>query len=191
MHVPARVTAIASLALGCCAPPALAQPPYARPAYRLYGDIGTTLEAEKTRVGSIGLLVPVRGPDWLPRNAGPMSLHWDLSVNVWQAPRAQGGHRNFTQLAGLAVWRHAIGGSASRWFLDLGLGASVFDDLYETPRHRFSTAFQFTQALGLGYRFGRGAAYEVSLRAQHVSNGRIKKPNPGEDLVRLRFAAEF
>lgn len=72
---------MATLALGCSAPPALAQTPHALPVYRLYADIGTTLDAEKTRVGALGVLVPARAPDWLPRNAGPMSLHWDLSVN--------------------------------------------------------------------------------------------------------------
>ncbi len=159
--------------------------------YRLYADAGVTVKSDSTHIASLGLLLPASAPAWLPRNAGPLSSHWDLSLNVWRAPDSDGGRRTFTQFAGLYVWRHSIGGKASPWFLDLGLGASLFDQVYATRSRRFSTAFQFTEALGIGYIFGPGDAYEVSLRAQHVSNGGIKKPNPGEDVIRLRFAARF
>ncbi|KDD61989.1 lipid A 3-O-deacylase domain protein [Bordetella bronchiseptica OSU553] len=40
----------------------------------------------------------------------------------------------------------------------------------------------------MGYRFGPERAYEVSLRVQHFSNAGIKKPNPGENFMFLRFS---
>lgn len=160
-------------------------------AYRFYAGAGTTARSDSTQITSLGLLVPAPPPQWLPRNAGPMSLHWDISLGAWRAPRIEGGHRTFAHFAGLLVWRHAIGHRESHWFIDLGLGAGVFDHVYAAGSRRFSTAFQFTQALGLGYRFGQRDTYEVSLRAQHVSNGGIKKPNPGENLVLLRLATRF
>lgn len=160
-------------------------------AYRFYVDAGATASSERTRIAAVGWLLPAPDLRWLPRNAGPLSLHWDLSLGAWRASRADGGHRTFTQLAGLAVWRHALGAEGSSWFVDLGLGAVVFDHVYAARSRRFSTALQFTQALGLGYRFGPHGAYEVSARAQHASNGGIRKPNPGENLLRLRLAVVF
>lgn len=160
-------------------------------ARRFYTGVGSTVGSDHTQIVAFGLLVRAHAPRWLPRSAGPMSLHWDVSLGAWRAPRTEGGHRTFVHLFGMLVWRHTIGGQESRWFVDLGLGGGVFDHVYAAGPRRFSTAFQFTQTLGLGYRFGPGNAYEVSLRAQHVSNASIKKPNPGQNLVMLRLATNF
>lgn len=184
--------AAAALALAAwLAPAAVHTQPEGPSTARFYADMGVTAGSEHTEVASIGLLLPVRASGWLARNAGPMSLHGDVSLGAWRASRMEGGHRTFAHLAGLLLWRHAIGGEGSRWFMDLGLGAAVFDRVYAAGTERFSTAFQFTEALGLGHRFGQDGAYEVSLRARHVSNASIKKPNPGANLVLLRLSARF
>jgi lipid A 3-O-deacylase len=36
-------------------------------------------------------------------------------------------------------------------------------------------------------RFGPRDRYDVGLRLQHLSNGGIRKPNPGIDFVQLRL----
>jgi hypothetical protein len=57
--------------------------------------------------------------------------------------------------------------------------------LARTREKRFSTAFNFGDHIGIGYRTGRG---EWSLRLQHFSNAGIDTPNPGEDFVQLRWS---
>ncbi|ART57310.1 acyloxyacyl hydrolase (plasmid) [Acidovorax carolinensis] len=186
-----RPFAVLVLALAAWASPDACTAQESSLASRFYADAGATSSSERTRIAALGWLLPAPDLRWLPRNAGPLSLHWDLSIGAWRAECADGGHRTFTQLAGLAVWRHGLGAQGSGWFVDIGLGGVLFDHVYAARSRRFSTAFQFTQALGLGYRFGPNGTYEVSARAQHVSNGGLKKPNPGENLLRLRLAMGF
>ncbi len=156
---------------------------------RLYLEAGGTLRGG-ARAESItaGVLVP---SDWFPsldRQAGPLTLHWDLWASHWQGPAGDaGGRRTYTQLGAMAVWRHALG-TSSPWFVELGFGGTVMDRLYRSPDDTFSTAFQFTESAGLGYRFGPRDRYELSLRLQHVSNGGIKKPNPGATFAKLRLS---
>jgi lipid A 3-O-deacylase len=59
--------------------------------------------------------------------------------------------------------------------------------------HRtFSTAFQFGDHIGTGFRFGEGARYDLGMRVQHLSNGGLRSPNPGINflLVRLQRSLE-
>lgn len=170
--------------------PAVAQDSSAS-GYRLYIDGGATMEGESASTASLGGLIPSRLFPSVPRTAGPLALHWDLSVSHWRTQREHGGHHSFTQLTGMGVWRHPLGGPNAPLFVDVGVGVSVFDRLYTAGTERFSTALQFTQVLGVGYRFGPKQACEVSLRAQHISNAGIKKPNPGEEVLRVRFAYSF
>jgi lipid A 3-O-deacylase len=146
---------------------------------------------EATRSATAGGLIPSELFPALERQAGPLTLHWELFLSHWRAPQTWGAERSYTQIGGLGVWRHSLGGPESPWFADVGVGASLLDGTYATANRRFSTAFQFTEVLGLGYRFGANRAYELSLRFQHFSNGGIKKPNPGENFVRVRLAAQF
>ncbi len=45
-------------------------------------------------------------------------------------------------------------------------------------RH-FSTAFQFTEILRTGVRFGSQKQFDLAVGAQHFSNAGLKKPNDG------------
>ena len=51
----------------------------------------------------------------------------------------------------------------------------------------FSTKFQFGDHIGVGARFGAANRHDLGLRLQHVSNGGIKNPNPGINLLLLRY----
>ncbi len=158
---------------------------------RIYGAAGSSVHGGSVFAGAIGLMIPSSLLSWVPREAGPLSLHWDISLNHWRTESTTGSDRSFTQLAGLGIWRHTLGGPGSAWFVDLGLGASVFDHKYGSGKRKFSTTYQFAEALGMGYSFGKNRAYEISLRYQHISNSGIKEPNPGEDVIHLRFATRF
>lgn len=138
---------------------------------------------------ALGALVP-----WAPVEAlrsGPWSFNWDLYVSDWNAPLQAGGRRNYAQLGAIATFRYRFGEGRSPWFAEAGLGATLMNHVYGTTTRDFSTAFQFTEALGLGYSFGARREHELSLRLQHFSNAGIKEPNPGENFVRVRYAYRF
>jgi len=127
-----------------------------------------------------------------PAQVPAISFHWDLFISEWRAPKPDGtGHRNFTQIGGIATWRYRFNEGTSPWFADAGIGATLMDSLYETPSRHFTTAFQFTEQLGIGRNLGERGEHELSLRLQHFSNGGIKKPNSGENFVRVRYLYRF
>lgn len=74
-------------------------------------------------------------------------------------------------------------GSATRPFIEAGIGAAVFlNTRYEG--HQLSTAFQFEDRLAVGMHLGEG---ELSLAYTHYSNADIKKPNDGLDMLALGY----
>jgi lipid A 3-O-deacylase len=121
--------------------------------------------------------------------AAELSARTELLLNEWRADDFGGGHQSFTQLVLLPTLRMQVAQGRSPWFLELGIGASYMDPLYVTPEKQFSTRFNFYDVLGVGYSLGRDR--ELGLRLNHVSNGGIKKPNPGEEFVQLRFLQRF
>ena len=96
-----------------------------------------------------------------------------------------------TQLGVTPVLRWSLGGDASHWFVEGGIGANVLLPIYRARNKAFSTTFNFGDHLGIGASFGEGDRQELVLRVQHFSNGGIKRPNPGENFVQLRYAAHF
>jgi hypothetical protein len=54
-----------------------------------------------------------------------------------------------------------------------------------------STAFQFGNHVGLGYRFGATNAFDLSYRFQHLSNASIKSPNAGINFHQVRAQYNF
>ena len=54
-----------------------------------------------------------------------------------------------------------------------------------------STMFQFSDMLGMGYQWGTGQRTTVGIRATHISNGGIKKPNHGLNFGELYIQRTF
>jgi lipid A 3-O-deacylase len=151
----------------------------------------TTHGGSSTDSVALGVVVP-----WGPRRSvlgGAASFHGDLFVSQWRAPAysGSGGHSNYSQLGAIAGLRWHFDEGASPWFVEAGLGGTVMDHLYRTPDRVFSTRFQFTEQFGFGRSFGSQGAHELSVRWQHFSNSDIKKPNPGENFVRVRYLYRF
>ena len=121
-----------------------------------------------------------------------ITSHADLFVSRWRAPSVdRTEHNNFSQIGAIALWRFRFDEGASPWFAEAGIGVTTMDERYETPDRRFSTRFQFTEQLAVGRNFGEQGRHELSLRIQHFSNGSIRKPNPGENFYKLRYAYRF
>jgi lipid A 3-O-deacylase len=128
-----------------------------------------------------------------PAPGTPLSFYWDFFLSEWRAPLPPRGadRGSYTQLGAIANWRWRFSQGESPWFVEAGIGGTVMDRLYRTPEHEFSTAFQFTEQLGVGVNFGAQGAHELSVRLQHFSNGTIKEPNPGENFVRVRYLYRY
>jgi len=120
-----------------------------------------------------------------------LNLYWDIGVSRWTAP--VGGYRKGTQVLTLkpvARWRPDAG--RSRWFFEAGVGVSyALHKRYAVEDHPFSTRFNFASHAGLGYLFGSHYDHEVLLRLEHHSNAHIKRPNPGENFLQMRYALHF
>jgi lipid A 3-O-deacylase len=148
-----------------------------------HGEMGSTNSA------TVGMTIP-----WWPgrtEQTGALTGYWDVFLSNWHAPALDDGRRNYAQIGALYTWRYRFGAGSSPWFAEGGIGGSVMDHIYKTPDRSFSTAFQFTEVVGVGRSFGETGAHELSLRVQHFSNAGIKKPNPGETFLRLRYTYRF
>lgn len=146
--------------------------------------------------GDVGLMsVGVQLPWKLrrPLLGGELTGHWDVHVAHWRAPdgTAATERQRWTQLALVPTLRLRFRGGESAWFMEGGIGLSVLDGHYVTRRKAFSTRFNFTDHQGIGFNFGAHRRHELMLLVRHVSNGGIRKPNPGEDFVQIRYGIVF
>lgn len=115
----------------------------------------------------------------------------ELYASHWSARQAGGGRRGFVQLGLVPLFRLRPSGGQSPWFVEGGIGLSIMDRRFESADKTFSTRWNFSDNLAVGRSFGERSRHEVSLRWQHSSNAGVKKPNPGMDLVLVRYTANF
>lgn len=118
---------------------------------------------------------------------GEWSGSTELYAAYWSG-RTVTGRQGFTQVGLVPMLRYRFSGGRSAWFAEAGIGISGMDTLYHTSEKQFSSSFNFVDAVALGRSFGAGRRQEVSLRATHYSNAGIRKPNPGENFLQLRYA---
>ena len=111
-------------------------------------------------------------------------------LSHWSA-RGDDGRVSFTQIGVLPLLRYRFDQGRSPWFIEGGIGLSAMDRVYRTRSKEFSTTFNFVDVAGVGLSFGERRSEELSLRISHVSNAGIKHPNPGENLLQLRYARMF
>jgi lipid A 3-O-deacylase len=131
--------------------------------------------------------------DWERRWAGGRaSGYWEVAIGRWASDAA--GKKSsawVTQLGLTPVLRWQPGSWHEGWFVEAGVGGNVLLPIYRSREKRFSTAFNFGDHVALGLRFGEGSRQEVALRLQHFSNAGIRRPNPGENFVQVRYSAAF
>lgn len=127
------------------------------------------------------------------RQWGPVRVGGQVEtlLNHWRARDFAGGRQGYQQLVLLPSLRFGLDEGRSPWFLEFGIGASWMDRRYVGPDKDMSTQWNFYDMAGAGRRFGAQDAHELGLRWVHISNAGIRKPNPGEDFVLLRYALRF
>ena len=118
---------------------------------------------------------------WWRGGSWELGGYWDLSAGGWR-----NGEQTIYDLGLTPVFR-LEGTAPGSPYLEAGIGFHVISDLHIDYDRSFSTRFQFGDHVGVGMRFGPRSRYDVGLRLQHLSNGGIRKPNPGIDFLQLRL----
>ena len=137
------------------------------------------------RATTAGLAWPWR--NWARDSGGlQFSGSWDL-YGLQVRSRARDGGKLDTLVLGLSPMLRATPAAAGQehWFIEGGVGLAVSDGPYASGDRFFSTRFNFVTSVGAGWVLGR--SQEVSLRIAHASNAGIRQPNPGENLLQLRY----
>lgn len=146
------------------------------------------MSPDHTAAAAVGL---VWDWDWLRQRRSLLTAQTEFIVSHWRAESAGGGNFTVQQLAVVPVLRMRLGRGRSPWYLELGVGASWLTRDYVTADKAFSTRWNFHDVVGGGYKFGAAGGQEIGLRYVHVSNLGIRRPNPGEDFVLLRYSVKF
>ena len=126
--------------------------------------------------------------DWrYDTGGGLVTAQTEASLGQWSG-RSATGRVTFAQGVLQPIFRYHFDKSATGWFAEGGIGLSYTDKVYVTSTKTFSTRFNFADTVGAGYNFGSS---DVGLRITHYSNASIKRPNPGENFLQLRYGMKF
>ncbi|MFV0601140.1 MAG: acyloxyacyl hydrolase [Brachymonas sp.] len=136
-----------------------------------------------------------------------LAAGWDREEPLWQG---QKWHLALRHEVELGIWRirHAsdavefgyspvlrlirpLSTHAGRLFVEGSIGVRLISNKRLSPDFGMSTAFQFSDMLGIGYQWGTEQRTTVGVRATHVSNGGIKKPNHGVNFGQLYVQRTF
>ena len=173
-----------SLALTALAPQAQTLPQETRSLYLQAGA-----DPQDTRAWTVGLTLP--WTDW-QRSwwGGVWQGHWDLYASQWTSDGYTGRVHSTVLGIGPALRLRPDGGHGP-WFVEGGMGASYASPRFVTRYKEMSTRLNFVSHLAVGFNHGEEHQHEWQLRLQHSSNGGIKKPNPGQNYLQLRYALHF
>lgn len=128
---------------------------------------------------------------WRSRTAyGQFTGATEAYVARWGAPEKT-GRESFDLVAVLPVLRWRKDGGLSPWYVEGGIGLMYIDPRFRTASKEFTTNLNFADTLGFGRNFGERDQHELGLRLSHYSNAGLKRPNPGQNIVRLHYAYRF
>ena len=125
---------------------------------------------------------------WLENDSGYLGAYWDAGFAQWDRKIALGQHNDLLEVGLTPVFRFQSAGVQGIYF-EGGIGLHLLSSTH-LGNKRFSSALQFGDHLGFGYRFGR-EGLEIGYRFRHLSNGGIKKPNDGIDYQEIRLQYWF
>lgn len=125
---------------------------------------------------------------WQGMLGGRVDAYLEASLGLWSV-RGPNGRTAYGSLGVVPMFRYRLDQGRSPWFVEAGIGAVATNRQYETKNKAFGSRLNFSDQLGLGYRLN--PKQELSLRLQHVSNAGLKEPNPGENLLQVRYAFNY
>lgn len=162
-----------------------AQPVQNNALYVQYGQAAHSADS-----WALGITIPWK--DWnYALGSGLVTGYWDIWGGQWSGDY-QGRNRATWVIGAKPTLRWRPNQGQSPWFIEAGVGVSyAINHRYQTDHKDFSTRYNFASHIGIGYLFGEQRKNEVSLRLEHHSNAGIKRPNPGENFIQIRYARHF
>ena len=118
-----------------------------------------------------------------------LRLRHELELAAWDVPRA----RDLLELGYSPVLRleRPLAGGQSALFFEGSIGVRLLSHTRVAPDRSLSTAFQFSDMLGVGVQWGPAGRSTLGLRYQHLSNLGIRRPNPGMEFLWLYYTHRF
>lgn len=118
-----------------------------------------------------------RKRDRQPTDQWRLAGYWEFSAGLWDNTE-----ESVAELAATPVFRFERGTA----YLEAAIGFHLVSTHISAHR-TFSTAFQFGDHVGAGFRFGPRKRYDIGMRIQHLSNGGVSSPNPGINFFSMRL----
>jgi len=120
------------------------------------------------------------------------SLAPEWQIGVWHATQSgiNGARVIDGSLTGVLTIRPSSS-DRSPYYMDVGFGVHMLSHVRISDERNFGSSFQFGEFLGLGADLGERRQYSLAARVQHVSNGGIKKPNPGVTFMQVVLQYRF
>ncbi len=115
---------------------------------------------------------------------GKLGLALEVGVHAWSVRQDTGDRQRSVQFTATPVIRWRGQDGASPWFIEVGIGLSYHDKAYGVKSAHQSTRWNFNDVIGVGRHIGQ---HELGLRLTHFSNAGLRKPNPGDSSVSLRW----
>jgi len=126
---------------------------------------------------------------WFQGQSWHLGGYWDLGLGYWRRDVLPGQNGDITEIGLTPVFR-VQPNDLTGPYGELAIGFHLLSHTSLGDK-RFSTAFQFGDHVGAGYRFGAKGAFDLSYRYQHLSNGSIKRPNNGINFNQIRLQYHF
>jgi len=146
----------------------------------------------KVKMGHIGVTKDWPSNwSWFESNGRHLTGYWDASLGYWEGSQYNdipGAKQRIADIGFTPVLRYQSIDKTG-FFAEIGIGAHLLSKTYNNDGDRLSTAFEFGDHLGVGYTFDKN--WEVGAKYQHYSNGGIKEPNSGVNVVSVRVAYKF
>ncbi|AXK38841.1 acyloxyacyl hydrolase [Crenobacter cavernae] len=129
------------------------------------------------RVG-VDWILPWR---WADNDTGVLESRFELGAGYSDTARD-----SVWSVTAEPLLHYQFKGARTGWgpFVEVGVGPSWVSDKCWGSGHDLNSRWHFASRLSAGYAFG---AHEVSVDFRHFSNAGLTQPNPGANLVTMRY----
>jgi lipid A 3-O-deacylase len=129
---------------------------------------------------------------WTVRESLLVRGRWEFALGRWRTDLGEDGpeHAWVTQLSLVPTLR--LSSLSQRGaYAEVGSGPSLLMPVFRSQDRAFSTEFNFQSHFAVGYVLGERGEHDFGVRIEHFSNAGIREPNPGMNLVSMRYTRRF
>lgn len=125
---------------------------------------------------------------WPMRGSARIAGYWDMSLSHWKNRSKLKTNKEVFDIGLTPTLRLEGTESASLSpYAEIGAGLHLLSHSSVSTLRRFGTSLQFSEHLGVGFRFGSRQQFDLSYRFEHISNGGLRPPNKGINYNLIRF----